>query len=171
MQQLSTILNNVSKSITRSTNSISAYYQRQVLNKHGNTYLITPRATVPMDVINNKKRFVILAIDPNDDYVVVAGKRYYLNKYNSMKCTKAVTPRIVLVDINQLKQTKAYAFDSKYARKYTLKFDSWQQLEQTAEEQWNAGGTPWVKQVAIWNKETQSCTYTYRLSFKEEAVA
>lgn len=175
MQQLSTILNNVSTTTTKHTKSfsstISKYYQRQVLNKHGNTYIIQPRSTAPMDVLNDQHRFAILAIDPADDYIVVNNKRYYLNKFNSMKCAKNVAPRVVLVDINQLKQTKAYDFNDKYSRKYTLKFDSWQQLEQTAEEQWQLGGTPWVKQTAIWNKETQSCTYTYQLSFKEQAVA
>lgn len=174
MQQINTILNNVSKSTKFNkpvSNTISTYYNRQVLNEHGNTYVIAPRDTTPMDVLNDKRRFAILAIDPADDYVVVAGKRYYLNKYNSMKCAKNVTPRVVLVDIEQLKQTKAYDFDEKYARKFTLKFDKWEQLEQTAEQQWQVGGTPWVKQTAIWSEQTKSCTYTYQLSFKERAVA
>lgn len=83
-----------------------------------------------MDVLNDKARFVILTVDPNDDYVVVNGNRYYLNKYNSLKYTKNVTPRIVLVDIKQLKQTKSYQFNDKY----TLRFDNWSQLESTAIE-------------------------------------
>lgn len=174
MQQISSIINNVSKSTKFNkpvSNTISTYYNRQVLNKHGNTYIIQPRATAPVSVLNDQHRFAVLAIDPQDDYIVVNNKRYYLNKFNSMKCAKAVSPRIVLVDINQLKQTKPYDFNDKYARKFTLKFDSWQQLEQTAEEQWQLGGTPWIKQTAIWHDDTKSCTYAYQLSFKEEAVA
>lgn len=45
-------------------------------------------------------RFVIVAFDKQDNYLVINDKRYYLNKYNAIRGTDKIQQRVALVDID-----------------------------------------------------------------------
>ena len=92
---------------TNKLQGIQRYYQRTVQGEHANNYYIEPRETCPLYVLNSDDRFVVLTFDRNDNYVVVDNKRYYLNKYNSIKCTDKIKQRVAVVALGPLsiKQT------------------------------------------------------------------
>ena len=96
---------------------IQRYYQRTRQGQYGNTYYIEPREDCPLDVLNDCERFVIVNFDKLDNYLVINSKRYYLNRFNSVKGTDKVASRVAVVDLKELKKSKAYDFDSKYARR------------------------------------------------------
>lgn len=83
---------NTNKSYTHEYD-ITKFYTRVRQDSHGTNYIITPTDTCPLEVLNQSDRFVVLTFDRSDDYIVVAGYRYYLNKYNSVKATNHLACR------------------------------------------------------------------------------
>ena len=65
---------------TNKLQGIQRYYTRTIQGEHANTYYIEPRETCPMYILNSDDRFVVLAFDRDDNYIVVDDKRYYLSK-------------------------------------------------------------------------------------------
>ncbi|WP_433596635.1 hypothetical protein [Limosilactobacillus reuteri] len=143
---------------------IQRYYTRTLQSEHGNNYYIEPKDTCPMDVLNDKERFVILTFDKKDDYIVIDDKRYYLNKYNSIKATNKIQQRVAIVDLKELKKSKTYPFDNDYRRQYTSQFKNFDELKNLAKQQWLVNGAPYIKQVAMYNEKEQRCRYYYEPS-------
>lgn len=144
---------------------IARYYQRTQQGQYGNCYYIEPRETCPMDVLNDQSRFVVVTFDKLDGYIVVAGKRYYLTRRNSIKGTDKVSSRVAVVDLKELAKTKPYDFDAKFARRYTTRFKDFNELKELAKQQWLENGSPYVKQTAMYNENTKKCSYYYSPSF------
>ena len=145
---------------------IQRYYTRTRQGSHGNCYYLEPSDMCPISVLQDKRRFVILTFDKSDGYIVVAGKRYYLNRWNALKCTDKTSRRIAVVDLKALKQSKAYPFDSKYKHEHTLIVDSFNTLEAEASRQYSFNGSPYVRQVAHYDAKTNKCSYVYEPSFQ-----
>lgn len=152
--------NNVEKSLK----GIQRYYTRTYQGAQGNNYYIEPKDTCPIDVLNDKERFVILTFDKNDDYIVIDNQRYYLNKYNAIKATDKIQQRVAVVDLKELKKSKPYKYDKKFDHEHTAKFASFDELEKLAKQQWLTNGSPYVKQVAMYNQKEQRCRYYYEPS-------
>lgn len=150
--------------MTEELKGIQKYYTRTLQNEHGNTYYIEPREDCPLDVLNDRSRFVILTFDRDDGYVVIDNKRYYLNKFNSMRATDKVNRRVALVDLKELKKSKPYDYKDKFKRHYTSQFKDFDELEKLAQNQWLINGAPYVKQVALYNEKEQRCRYYYEPS-------
>ena len=144
---------------------IQRYYTRTIQGEHANTYYIEPRETCPMYILNSDDRFVVLAFDRDDNYIVVDDKRYYLNKYNSVKATDKIQQRVAVVDLDELQKSKAYPYSSKFSHRYTSSFKSLDELRHLAMKQYESNGVPFVKQVAVYNEETATCSYIYEPSF------
>ena len=85
---------------TEKLQGIQRYYQRTRQGEYGNNYYIEPRETCPLYVLNSDDRFVVVTFDRDDNYVVVDNKRYYLNKYNSIKATDKIQQRVAVVDLD-----------------------------------------------------------------------
>lgn len=149
------------------TKGIERYYQRNRQNKYGNSYYLMAKDDVPAEVLNDHSRFIIVAFDQADKYVVINNRRYYLTKSNSIKCTQHQKIRVAIVDLIALAKAKSYPFDNKFRHKHTAIFKDFVELKSLANEQWEAGGTPWVHQQAVYNKETGKCKYLYELSCKQ----
>ena len=143
---------------------IQHYYIRTRQGAHGNNYYLEPKQTCPVDVLNDKERFVILTFDKDDDYIVINNKRYYLNKYNSIKATDKIQQRVAIVDLKELKKSKSYKYDKKFDHEHTAKFANFDELEKLAKQQWLVNGAPYVKQVAMYNQKEQRCRYYYEPS-------
>lgn len=145
---------------------IQRFYTRTRQGKYGNSYYLEPSEMCPLDVLKDKRRFVILTFDKADDYVVISGRRYYLNRWNSLKCTDKEQRRVAVVDIKALKESKDYPYDSKYRHKHTLEVDSFSILEAEAERQYSYNGLPYVRQIARYDKKANVCSYVYEPSFQ-----
>ena len=143
---------------------IQHYYTRTRQGSHGNNYYLEPKQTCPVDVLNDKERFVILTFDKDDDYIVINNQRYYLNKYNSIKATDKIQQRVAIVDLKELKKSKPYKYDKKFDHEHTAKFDNFDELEKLAKQQWLVNGAPYVKQVALYNEKDKACRYYYEPS-------
>ena len=150
---------------TNKLQGIQRYYQRTKQGEFGNTYYIEPRETCPLYVLNSDDRFVILAFDRDDNYIVVNNKRYYLNKYNSVKATDKIQQRVAIVDLDELQKSKAYPYSSKFSHRFTSSFESFDELKKLAMKQYERNGVPFVKQVAIYDEKTATCSYVYEPSF------
>lgn len=150
--------------MTEELTGIQKYYTRTLQNEHGNTYYIEPPENYPLNVLNDKSRFVILTFDRDDGYIVIDNKRYYLNKFNSMRATDKVNRRVALVDLKELKKSKSYDYENKFKRHCTSCFKDFDELEKLAKNQWLTNGAPYFKQVAKYNDETKQCTYYYEPS-------
>lgn len=144
---------------------ITQFYERKTLNKYGNTYVIKPRANAPLDVLNSDDRFVVLCFDRDDNYVVVANKRYYLTHVNAIKCTDKIRQRVALVDIDSLEHSHAYDFDNKFTREFTAQFADFDELRKLATQQYSASDTVSIKQIATYDTVSKSCTYAYEPSY------
>ena len=145
---------------------IQRYYYRLVQNKYGNTYYVTPRDDCPLKILNDSERFVVITFDADDDYIVVGNKRYYLTKNIAIKGTNKLKQRVAVVDIQELSKTKGYVYKDKFSRKYTFKVDNLEQLKNIARQQFQSNGAPFFKQVALYDKETNSCRYKYEPSVR-----
>lgn len=145
--------------------TISQFYERKSLNKFGNTYVIQPRANAPLDVLNSDDRFVVLCFDRDDNYIVIANKRYYLDRNNAIKCTDKIRQRVALVDIDSLEHSHTYDFDNKFARAYTAQFRDFDELRKLAKQQYSASGTVSIKQIATYDTVSKKCTYSYQPSY------
>lgn len=145
---------------------IQKYYTRMKQGRYGNNYYVQPSDTCPLDVLNTNNRFVILTFDKADDYIVIGNKRYYLNKYNSIKCTDKLSKRVAVVDLQALKQSKPYAYQPKYHHQNTLEVDSFEVLEAEAKRQYGFNGLPYIKQIATFDPKMNACSYTYEPSFQ-----
>lgn len=146
---------------------INQYYQRNRQNKYGNSYYLMAKDDAPLEVLNDHSRFIIIAFDQADRYIVVGNQRYYLTKDNAIKCTQHQKIRLAIVDLTALVKAKSYPFDNKFRHKYTAIFKDFTELKSLAIDQWNEGGTPWIRQQAVYNKETGKCKYLYELSCKQ----
>lgn len=145
--------------------TIVQFYERKSLNKFGNTYVIKMRANVSLDVLNDDNRFVVVCFDRDDNYVVVANKRYYLTHVNSIKCTDKIRQRVALVDVDSLEHSHAYDFDKKFARNFTAQFANFDELRKLAKQQYDANGTVSIKQIATYDTVSKKCTYAYEPSY------
>lgn len=145
--------------------AISQFYERKSLTKFGNTYVIQPRANAPLNILNTADRFVVLCFDRDDNYVVVANKRYYLDRSNSIKCTDKLQQRVALVDIDNLEHSHAYDFDKKFTRDFTAQFSDFDELRKLAKQQYSASGTVSIKQIAQYDAASKKCTYSYQPSY------
>lgn len=152
---------------TKTLQGIQRYYTRTVQGEHGNNYYIEPRETCPMYILNSDDRFVIAAFDRDDNYIVVDDKRYYLNKYNSVKATDKIQQRVAVIDLDELQKSKAYPFSSKFSHRYTSSFESFDELKKLAMKQYERNGIPFVKQVAVYDENTATCSYIYEPSFAQ----
>ena len=150
---------------TKTLQGIQRYYQRTKQGEYGNNYYIEPRETCPLYVLNSDDRFVVIAFDKDDNYIVVDDKRYYLNKYNSIKCTDKISQRVAIVDLDELQKSKAYPYSSKFSHRYTSSFKSFDELRHLAMKQYESNCVPFVKQVAIYDEKTATCSYIYEPSF------
>ena len=150
---------------TKTLQGIQQYYQRTKQGEYGNNYYIEPRETCPLYILNSDDRFVIVTFDRDDNYIVVNNKRYYLNKYNSIKATDKISQRVAIVDLDELQKSKAYPFSSKFSHRYTSKFESFDELKRLAMQQYERNGIPFIKQIAVYNEETATCSYVYEPSF------
>lgn len=145
--------------------NITQLYERKSLNKYGNTYVIKPRANAPLNILNTADRFVVLCFDRDDNYVVVANKRYYLTHVNAIKCTDKIRQRVALVDIDNLEHSNAYDFDNKFTRDFTAQFSDFDELRKLAKQQYSASGTVSIKQIAQYDAASKKCTYSYQPSY------
>lgn len=150
---------------TEKLQGIQRYYQRTKQGEFSNTYYIEPRETCPLCVLNSDDRFVIVAFDRDDNYIVVDNKRYYLNKYNSVKCTDKISQRVAVVDLDELQKSKAYPYSSNFKHKYTSEFRSFDELKHLAMVQYERNGVPFVKQITQYDKNTGKISYIYEPSF------
>lgn len=150
----------------RQKSDIEKFYTRTKQGKYGNTYYIEPSELCPISVLQEKRRFVILTFDKNDGYIVVAGKRYYLNRHNALKCTDKTARRVAVVDLKELKSSKSYPFDVKYKHEHTLEVDSFGTLEAEAERQYSYNGLPYIRQIAKYDAKSNVCSYYYEPSFQ-----
>lgn len=144
---------------------IQRYYTRTQQGEYANNYFVEPRETCPLDVLNDSSRFVIVTFDKMDNYLVIGGKRYYLNRFNSIKCTDHVRSRLAVIDLHELKAGKAYDFDEKFAHRYTARFKDFDELETLARQQYAENGCPYFKQIAQYIPTTKRCNYFYEPSF------
>lgn len=145
---------------------IERFYKRTRQGKYGNCYYLEPSEMCPLDVLQDKRRFVVLTFDKVDDYIVVAGKRYYLNRWNALKCTDKTSRRVAVVDIKALKASKGYPYDAKYRHEHTLEVDNFSTLEAEAERQYSYNGLPYIRQVAKYGQKSNVCSYVYEPSFQ-----
>lgn len=152
---------------TEKLQGIQRYYQRTKQGEYGNNYYIEPRETCPLYVLNSDDRFVIVTFDRDDNYIVVNNKRYYLNKYNSIKATDKISQRVAIVDLDELQKSKAYPFSSKFSHRFTSKFESFDELRHLAMKQYESNGIPYVKQLAQYDEKTTKCSYIYEPSFAQ----
>lgn len=139
---------------TEKLQGIQRYYQRTRQGEYGNNYYIEPRETCPLYVLNSDDRFV-----------VVDNKRYYLNKYNSIKATDKIQQRVAVVDLDELQKSKGYPYSDKFSHRYTSVFESFDELKHLAMSQYERNGIPYVKQLAQYNENTATCSYVYEPSF------
>lgn len=145
---------------------ITRYYTlRRLDDTHGATYYITPKDTCPLNILNQRGRFVVVCFDPADDYLVVNGRRYYLTPKTAIKATPNHAPRIAVVDIDELEHTKFYDFKPSYTRHYTATFKDFAELRDLARSQWSRGGAPWLKQTALYDEAGKAYKYYYETSF------
>lgn len=145
---------------------IERFYTRTKQGKYGNCYYLEPSEVCPINIMQVRNRFVILTFDKTDGYIVVAGKRYYLNRHNSLKCTDKTARRVAVVDIEALKKSKGYPYESKYRHKHTLEVDSFSTLEEEAERQYSYNGLPYIRQIAKYDAKSNVCSYLYEPSFQ-----
>lgn len=150
---------------TNKLQGIQRYYTRTVQGEFGNTYYIEPRETCPLHVLNSDDRFVIVTFDRDDNYIVVNNKRYYLNKYNSIKVTDKIQQRVAIVDLDELQKSKGYPFSDRFSHRFTSKFESFGELKRLAMKQYETNGIPFVKQIAQYDDNTAKCSYIYEPSF------
>lgn len=150
---------------TNKLQGIQRYYQRTKQSEYGNTYYIEPRETCPLYILNSDDRFVVVTFDKDDNYIVVDNKRYYLNKYNSIKCTDKISQRVAIVDLDELQKGKPYDFNPNFSHRFTSKFESFDELKKLAMVQYERNGVPFVKQVAVYDEKTAKCSYVYEPSF------
>lgn len=150
---------------TEKLQGIQRYYQRTRQGEYGNNYYIEPRETCPLYVLNSDDRFVVVTFDRDDNYVVVDNKRYYLNKYNSIKATDKIQQRVAIVDLDELQKSKGYPYSDKFSHRYTSVFESFDELKHLAMSQYERNGIPYVKQLAQYNENTATCSYVYEPSF------
>lgn len=150
---------------TNKLQGIQRYYTRTIQGEHANTYYIEPRETCPMYILNSDDRFVVLAFDRDDNYIVVDDKRYYLNKYNSIKCTDKIKQRVAVIDLDELQKSKGYPYSSNFKHKYTSEFRSFDELKHLAMVQYERNGVPFVKQITQYDKNTGKISYIYEPSF------
>ena len=150
---------------TNKLQGIQRYYTRTVQGEYANNYYIEPRETCPMYILNSDDRFVVISFDKDDNYIVVNNKRYYLNKYNSIKATDKIQQRVAIVDLDELQKSKAYPYSSNFSHRFTSKFESFDELKRLAMSQYERNGIPFVKQVAIYDEKTAQCSYVYEPSF------
>lgn len=150
---------------TNKLQGIQRYYTRTVQGEFGNTYYIEPRETCPMYILNSDDRFVVIAFDRDDNYIVVNNKRYYLNKYNSIKATDKIQQRVAVVDLDELQKGKPYDFNPNFSHRFTSSFKSFDELRHLAMKQYESNGVPFVKQIAQYNEKTATCSYVYEPSF------
>ena len=150
---------------TNKLQGIQRYYQRTKQGEFSNTYYIEPRETCPLYILNSDDRFVVVSFDKDDNYIVVNNKRYYLNKYNSIKATDKIQQRVTVVDLDELQKGKPYDFNPNFSHRFTSKFESFDELKRLAMKQYETNGIPFVKQIAVYNEETATCSYIYEPSF------
>ena len=152
---------------TNKLQGIQRYYQRTKQSEYGNTYYIEPRESCPIYILNSDDRFVLVTFDKDDNYIVVNNKRYYLNKYNSIKATDKIQQRVAVVDIDELQKSKAYPFSDRFSHRFTSKFKSFDELRHLAMKQYESNGIPYVKQLAQYDEKTATCSYIYEPSFAQ----
>ena len=150
---------------THKLQGIQRYYQRTKQGEFGNTYYIEPRETCPLYILNSDDRFVVISFDKDDNYIVVDDKRYYLNKYNSIKATDKIQQRVAVVDLDELQKSKGYPYSSNFKHKYTSEFRSFDELKHLAMVQYERNGVPFVKQITQYDKNTGKISYIYEPSF------
>lgn len=155
------------KNQTNKLQGIQRYYTRTIQSEHGNNYYIEPRETCPMYILNSDDRFVIVTFDKDDNYIVVKNKRYYLNKYNSVKATDKIQQRVAVIDLDELQKSKGYPFSDRFSHRYTSTFESFDELKRLAMQQYERNGIPFIKQIAVYNEETATCSYVYEPSFAQ----
>ena len=124
------------KSESKKLVGIQRYCQRTQQSQYGNTYYIELRETCPLDILNRNDRFVILSFDNRDDYIVINSKRYYLSKYNAIRCTDKTENRVAIVDLDELKSCKSYDYDNKFKHQYTTEFANFDELRSLAKMQY-----------------------------------
>lgn len=152
---------------TNKLQGIQRYYQRTIQGEYANNYYIEPRETCPLYILNSDDRFVVVPFDKNDNYIVVNNKRYYLNKYNSIKATDKISQRVAVVDLDELQKGKPYDFNPKFSHRFTSKFESFDELKRLAMKQYERNGIPYVKQLAQYDEKTATCSYIYEPSFAQ----
>lgn len=150
---------------TEKLQGIQRYYTRTVQGEYANNYYIEPKETCPLYILNSDDRFVVVTFDKDDNYIVVNNKRYYLNKYNSIKATDKISQRVAIVDLDELQKGKPYDFNPNFSHRYTSSFESFDELRHLAMKQYESNGIPYVKQVAVYNEKTATCSYIYEPSF------
>ena len=150
---------------TEKLQGIQRYYTRTVQGEYANNYYIEPKETCPLYILNSDDRFVVVTFDKDDNYIVVNNKRYYLNKYNSIKATDKISQRVAVVDLDELQKGKPYDFNPNFSHRYTSSFESFDELRHLAMKQYESNGIPYVKQVAVYNEKTATCSYVYEPSF------
>ncbi|MCC4439731.1 hypothetical protein [Limosilactobacillus reuteri] len=150
---------------TEKLQGIQRYYQRTIQGEHGNNYYIEPKETCPLYILNSDDRFVVIAFDKDDNYIVVDNKRYYLNKYNSIKATDKIQQRVAVVDLDELQKSKSYPYSNNFKHKYTSEFRSFDELKHLAMVQYERNGVPFVKQITQYDKNTGKISYIYEPSF------
>ena len=150
---------------TNKLQGIQRYYQRTKQGEFGNTYYIEPRETCPLYILNSDDRFVVISFDKDDNYIVVDDKRYYLNKYNSIKATDKIQQRVAVVDLDELQKSKGYPYSSNFKHKYTSEFRSFDELKHLAMVQYERNGVPFVKQITQYDKNTGKISDIYEPSF------
>lgn len=152
---------------TEKLQGIQRYYTRTLQGEHGNNYYIEPRETCPLYILNSDDRFVVVTFDKYDNYIVVNDKRYYLNKYNSIKATDKIQQRVSVIDLDELQKSKAYPFSDRFSHRYTSTFESFDELRHLAMKQYESNGVPFVKQIAVYDEKTATCSYIYEPSFAQ----
>lgn len=150
---------------TEKLQGIQRYYTRTLQGEHGNNYYIEPRESCPVYILNSDDRFVVLTFDKDDNYIVVKNKRYYLNKYNSVKCTDKISQRVAVVDLDELQKSKGYPYSDRFSHRFTSKFESFDELKKLAMFQYERNGIPYIKQIAQYDEKTAKCSYIYEPSF------
>ena len=150
---------------TEKLQGIQRYYTRTVQGEYANNYYIEPKETCPLYILNSDDRFVVVTFDKDDNYIVVNNKSYYLNKYNSIKATDKISQRVAVVDLDELQKGKPYDFNPNFSHRYTSSFESFDELRHLAMKQYESNGVPYVKQVAVYNEKTATCSYVYEPSF------
>ena len=150
---------------TEKLQGIQRYYTRTVQGEYANNYYIEPKETCPLYILNSDDRFVVVTFDKDDNYIVVNNKRYYLNKYNSIKATDKISQCVAIVDLDELQKGKPSDFNPNFSHRYTSSFESFDELRHLAMKQYESNGVPYVKQVAVYNEKTATCSYVYEPSF------